>query len=493
MRAAAWLLAGALACTADRDDPSSAWPPTTVDPGSDSMADDGASETSSGTDATTDAAFDTSSTGAPVEFDPSFVYAQAEAALAEGVPGLAVAVVMDGELVLAEGFGVADANGTPVDETTLFNMASVTKPLTALTVLTLRDEGVLDLETPVPTIAPQFGVAAGFDPASVHVRHLLTHTSALGDWPTEPFAYAGTLADSFALNHNQPLWAAPGAVWNYSNRGFELAGLVAAEASGQPFAEAVHDRVLVPLAMTTATLDAEVANGRTHAKGESAGAWLGPLDHGGETYEPSAGLWAGASDLGAFARALATGEADGIAAATFAEMLSPIQPTREWPGAHYGYGMFVDVGFDPVVASHAGSTGGFLSDLEVVPSEAFAVVVVVNTDAWFPGAMSWAIVEHYLGTPAGVATDEPLDPSSFPGSYEEPWHLGKLEVIEGGSGLELEFVDLAATVPLEPLWGASYACTHPTEGYEMGFVFWADENGQARYLVGRDGVAPKID
>jgi len=181
---------------------------------------------------TQDGTGDASSTGAaPVEFDPSFVYAQVDAALAEGVPGLAVAVVMQGEVVLAEGFGVADESGTPVDETTLFNLASVTKSVVAMTVLALRDEGALDLSDPVPSIAPQLGLLAGHDPNTVQVRHLLTHTSALGDWPNEPFAYADTLADSFALNQNQPLWAEPGTVWNYSNRGFELAGLVAAQAS----------------------------------------------------------------------------------------------------------------------------------------------------------------------------------------------------------------------------------------------------------------------
>ena len=57
----------------------------------------------------------------------------------------------------------------------------------------------------------------------------------------------------------------------------------------------------------------------------------------------------------------------------------------------------------------------------------------------------------------------------------------------------MTFVDLATTVPLEPLWGASYACTHPTDGYEMGLVFWPDAQGRAQAIVGRDGVAAKLD
>ncbi len=488
----AWPLALLLACTpsdADEDRPVTSTFPADP-PGDSGGADDDAATTGDAAESTGNA---DASTGTVVDFDPTFVHDQAAAALAAGAPGLAVAVVMEGEIVLAEGFGVADESGTPVDATTLFNLASVTKSVTAMTVLSLRDEGLLDLDGSVPSIVPQFTLLPGHDASAVTVRHLLTHTSAIGDWPNEPFVQGDTLVESFALNQNQPLWATPGAYWNYSNRGFELAGLVAATVGGEPFADAVQHRVLDPLGMTGATVDGVLAAGRAHARGESAGAWYGPLDYTWESYEPSGGLWAGADDLAAYVLALTTSTADGVASPTLAEMIEPIQITHEWPGAHYGYGMFVDTSYDPPIVSHGGSTGGYLADLQLVPGAGFGVVVVVNTDGWYPSEMSWAIVEHYLGAPAWVDVAEPLDVSALAGTYDEPWHLGELVVTDDGGALSLGFTDLGATVPLTPLWGASYTCTHPTDGYEMGFVFWPDADGRALALVGRDGVATRVE
>ena len=490
----AWPFAALLACTPTRaDDERPLWPtePAPTDTGDGAPADDDAATSGDAGTSSTDAA--DASTGAAVDFDPTFVHEQAEAALAQGVPGLAVAVVMDGEIVLAEGFGVADEAGTAVDATTLFNLASVTKSVTAMTVLSLRDEGLLGLDDSVPDIVPQFGLLPGHDASAVRVSHLLTHTSAIGDWPNEPFAQGDTLVDSFANNQNQPLWATPGAYWNYSNRGFELAGLVAAHAAGESFADAVQHRVLDPLGMTGATVDGALAATRTHARGESSGTWLGPLDYTWESYEPSGGLWAGADDLAELVLAYTTSSVHGTASPALAEMIQPIQITHEWPGAHYGHGLFVDTGYDPAIVSHGGSTGGYLADLQLVPEAGFGVVVVVNTDAWYPGMMSRAIVEHYLGPAGWVDVEEPLDPSSVPGTYDEPWHLGRLVVSEDAGALQIGFTDLGATVPLEPLWGASYMCTHPTDGYEMSFVFWPDAQGQAVALVGRDGVAAKIE
>lgn len=430
--------------------------------------------------------------GSEVEFDPAFALAEVDAALAAGVPGLAIAIVHDGEIVLAEGFGVADEAGTAVDATTLFNLASVTKVVTALTVLSERDAGLVSLDTPVPQVVPQFELRAGFDPNTVQIRHLLTHSAGLGDWPTEPYAYGSTLLDEFAANPDQPLWFPPGAVFDYSNRGYTLAGLVAATLHGGTFAEAAQVRVLAPLGMDGATLDASIAAARTHARGNSSwdGGWVGPAEYTGEVYQPSAGLWAGAEDLGAFVRAFATASAPGFAAGTIAEAESPMQPTYDGPGA-YGYGLFVDGG-EPAVVYHGGSTGGYLADLEVVPSLGFGVAIVVNTDAWDPSEAGWAIREHYAGTSTYPQTPDPIDPASFPGTYDDPWQLGRIDVAPADGGLQASFADFGETVALEPLWGASFGCAHPVTGDPIELKFWPDADGQAAYLVSRAGVAARL-
>ncbi|HWB77848.1 MAG TPA: serine hydrolase domain-containing protein, partial [Nannocystaceae bacterium] len=392
-----------------------------------------------------------------------------------------------------EGFGVADENGTPADATTLFNMASVTKHITALTILSERDEGLVELDTPVPDIFPQFQVGGGFDPASVHVRHLLTHTSGLGDWPTEPYVGTDTLVDEFVLNPNQPLWFQPGTVHDYSNRGYTLAGLLAAQLHGGTFADAVQERVLDPLGMTTATVDAAVAMTRTHARGDSEwdGGWVGPEAYVGEWYMPSGGLWASANDLGALLSALANQSVSGFAEGTLAELGSPVQPTYEYPGAAYGYGLYNDGNEEPTLY-HGGSTGGYLADLEVRPALGFGVAIVVNTNAWSPSQAGFAILDHYAGPiPYPQGTDL-LDPSTIPGSYDDPWQLGHIDVAEGPNGLQASFTDKGVVRDLEELWPGFYACQHPSEDASLDIQFWPGQDGAATHFVSRAGVAARV-
>ncbi len=489
-------LAGWLGCAAEDESPqdltydAGPWP-TTLESGDDAPSDDSSSESSS---AEASSGGSSESTGAtPTDFDPAFALAQVEAALAAGVPGLAIAIVHDGEIVMAEGFGVADENGTPVDPTTLFNLASVTKHITALTLLTERDEGLVTLDTPVPEVFPQFQLAAGFDPSSVQLRHLLTHTSGLGDWPTEPYAAADDLLGEFVNNPNQPLWFPAGSVHDYSNRGYTLAGLLAAQLHGGTFADAVQTRVLEPLGMHGATVDAAVAATRVHARGDSSwdGGWVGPDAYVGEWYMPSGGLWAGAEDLGALLHALVHQSAPGIADGTLAELGSPVQPTYEYPSSYYGYGLYFDGNADALY--HSGSTGGYLADLEVLPNAGFAVAIVVNTNAWEPSQAGYAILDHYAGPLPYPEGPDALDSSSIPGSYDDPWQLGHIEVVDAGGALQASFTDAGVVRELEELWPGFFSCAHPTDASaELDVMFWPDTSGQASYFVSRAGVGARV-
>lgn len=487
-------LALALAgCTgAPRDDPfDSPWTSPSLDTGEDDAGPDTDSANTASEDASTDADAGTTEAPPDVDFDPAFVIAQAEAALAAGVPGLAVAVVMEGQVVFAEGFGVADESGTPVDAETLFNLASITKSVTALTVLSQRDEGLLTLDTPVPELVPGFALRAGFDPASVRVGHLLTHTSGLGDWPTEPYVPGFTLLEEFTGNPNQPLWAPSGLVHSYSNRGFTLAGLVAATVDGTSFVDAAATRVLEPLGMTGATLEGAIAAGRPHARGSSASGWWGPQDYAGEWLGPSGGMWAGAQDLGRYVQALATGEGGGLDDA-LTDAASPVQPQHLWPGSHYGYGLFVDAGTDPTLVSHGGSIAGYLADMQILPELGFGVIAVVNTDAWYPGELTFSVLDHYAG-PLGYldVPDTSAAPGSLAGSYHDPWQLGSIVVSQDAGGLTAQFVDFGQTVPLDDWGGGSFSCPHPLDGLAMDVMFWPDAAGNATHLVSRAGVAAR--
>lgn len=173
--------------------------------------------------------------------------------LAYGVPGAALAVVRDGAPVLTYCHGMADLEWRqPVTPTTVFRLASLSKPFTALTILLLTDEGLLDPDAPITKYLPDH-------PDHWHgitIRHLLTHTSGIPNFVLQPnFAdrtsrIDHTDADVRALFSTKPLDFQPGTRYGYSNSGYRLLDMIAARASGTKFADLLADRVFGPAGMT---------------------------------------------------------------------------------------------------------------------------------------------------------------------------------------------------------------------------------------------------
>ncbi len=176
------------------------------------------------------------------------------------VPGLAVGLVVDGDLVWAKGYGISDlTTRVPVDLDTLFRIASMTKAFTATAVLELRDEGKLSIETPVEDVLPEMRgiVYPTRDAPRITLRDLLTHSAGLphdevlrsAGWqtPTE----VETLKGLAGLELEAP----PGFTFSYSNLGFALAGAVVSRVSGMPYAQFLTERVLSPLGMRSTSFD----------------------------------------------------------------------------------------------------------------------------------------------------------------------------------------------------------------------------------------------
>ena len=181
-----------------------------------------------------------------------------------GVPGGALAVVRDGRLVYAKGYGWADAEGkVPVSPTSLFRIASISKPVTAVAALALAARGKLDLD------APAFGLL-GLRPgekgdprlAAVTVRQLLHHTGgwdrARGDPMFKPVEIAGAAgkpppADPDAILRwmlDRPLDFEPGSRHVYSNFGYCVLGRVLEKVSGEPYGACVRKAVLEPMGIS---------------------------------------------------------------------------------------------------------------------------------------------------------------------------------------------------------------------------------------------------
>src|SRR5947209_7176403 len=178
------------------------------------------------------------------------------------VPGLALAIVKDQEVIYARGFGVTSVEdgGLPVTPQTLFRIGSTTKPLTGTAVMRLVEAGQIDLDRPVRDRLDWFALS---EPGAerVTLRMLMSHTAGL---PTaaehvgarEPGGLEAYLRREIA---SLPLVAPPGRVWSYSNPGISLVGHLAEVAAGKPYAELMRELVFDPLEMGRTTFDPTVA------------------------------------------------------------------------------------------------------------------------------------------------------------------------------------------------------------------------------------------
>ena len=174
----------------------------------------------------------------------------------EHVPGLALGIVVDGDLVYAKGYGVADVDAkTAPDLDTAYRLGSLTKSFTSLSILALRDEGVLTLDDPLVRWVPG---ASGIvyptrDAAPITLRQLITHTSGLPREydRTKTASEAEVLAQLQGLSLENP----PGQTFSYSNLGFVMLGTTVAHASHVAFRDFVTKHIFEPLGMTASAFD----------------------------------------------------------------------------------------------------------------------------------------------------------------------------------------------------------------------------------------------
>jgi D-alanyl-D-alanine carboxypeptidase len=169
------------------------------------------------------------------------------------VPGAALAVVRSGETVFSRCHGMADLEWRqPVTPTTVFRLASLSKPFTALTAMLLARDGLLDLDAPVSRYLSHPLPHAG----TVRVRHLLSHTSGIPNFVVQP-SFAGrtsridhTDEEVVARFASLPLHFEPGSRYSYNNSAYRLLDMVVAGVTGGSFADALTERVLAPAGMT---------------------------------------------------------------------------------------------------------------------------------------------------------------------------------------------------------------------------------------------------
>jgi CubicO group peptidase (beta-lactamase class C family) len=321
------------------------------------------------------------------------------------VPGIAYGIVVDGRLAHVGTAGFRELSSrSPVDTSTVFRIASMTKSFTAVAILQLRDAGLLSLDDPAERYVPELAALPypTRDAPRITIRHLLSHSAGFPEdnpWGDQQLA-ATDEEMSAMMRGGIPFSTAPGTSYEYSNFGFAILGRIVANVSGMPYPRYITERVLLPLGMTSTVLEASAVPPDRLAHGYRLrdGEWIEepPLPDG--AFGPMGGMLTSLSDLGRWAGfmldawpARDEAEAGPLRRASLREM----QQVSRYSGASavrdtavatmvlsaggYGYGLGIrQTCLFRTVVSHSGGLPGFGSLMRWLPEHGVGIVAMGN-------------------------------------------------------------------------------------------------------------------
>lgn len=336
-------------------------------------------------------------------------------------PGAAVAVVKDGKIVLMEGYGVRKlGDTTKVDANTNFAIASLSKAFTAATIAQLVDEKKLTWDTKVVDVLPNFRLYDPYVTQELTIRDILSHRSGLGLgggdllWMYSNFTPNEMVAQ---MRHLKPA-SSFRSRYAYQNVMFLVAGQVVEQVTGKPWDQVVAERVFAPLGMsrTTTSVSAQPADSNVatpHAVVDRK-LQIVPYDTV-DNIRPVGGINSNLSDLTKWMMAqldsgrTATGDVWSRDAAR--EMWTPQTLQRIGTPAPqlialranfaaYGLGWGLRDYRGRKLVTHTGGLAGMSSRLMLVPEERLGILVLTNQQSALYDAVTWRILDAYLGAPA---------------------------------------------------------------------------------------------
>jgi len=336
------------------------------------------------------------------------------------VPGLAIAVVKDGRIVFAKGYGVRElGKAAPVDTQTLFAIGSTTKAMTAASIGMLVDEGKLNWDDRVTKILPGFQLADPYVTRELTVRDLLTHRAGLGNadvlwYRTDNSADEVIRRVRFA----EPAYSLRSS-FIYQNIMYAVAGQIVATESGMPWERFVRTRIFSPIGMPNAVPLGDSARRRSNVASphSSVGDTVRVIGNASVDAVASAGaVWASVADMARWMRFLLdSGRVDGrrlLKSETYAELFKPetmVTPAEFYPTARltkphwttYAFGWFQEDYAGRMVDFHTGSIDGMVAIIGLIPDERLGVYVLANLDhAEVRHALMYRVFDAYLGNPS---------------------------------------------------------------------------------------------
>ncbi len=308
------------------------------------------------------------------------------------LPGVAVVVTRGEDVVYLEGFGSA-GEGRPVTPQTPFYIGSVSKPVTALAVMQLADEGVIELDAPVQRYLPWFAVADPEVSCAITVRHLLQQTSGLSNAGYPPPLYPeGTTMETAVrdLRSANPV-APPGTRFHYFNPNYTVLGVLIEEVTAQSYAAYVHEHIFEPLEMVRSLAPQEPAGVEGLATGHNLFFGVSvPRQQPLFTHDLPAGfIISTAEDLAHFLMAqVRQGRYGEIAVLSADAVVEMHTPPAEVP-SDYALGWVVTEQEGMRLVRHNGAVDTFYTDVILVPDEEIGIAVLTNQNGLLPLVLTY--------------------------------------------------------------------------------------------------------
>ncbi|MFC5408703.1 serine hydrolase domain-containing protein [Larkinella bovis] len=343
-------------------------------------------------------------------------------------PGLAFGVVVDGQLIHSGGFGYTDvAKKTAVSSQSLFRIASMSKSVTVMAILKLRDEGKLRLDDPAYLYIPELKKLPYLtaDSPLITVRHLMTHSAGFpednpwGDRQLDdsPADLTKLIAGGLSLSN------APGVAYEYSNLGFAMLGAIVTKVSGKPYQQYIDEAIFKPLGMTHTVWEYTKvpANQLAHGYRWLNNEWVEePLLHDG-SYGAMGGLITSIDDFSKYMafhesawppRSVA--ESGPVKRSSVREMQQPwtfnnLASTFKYPNGRacpmvssYGYGLRWSRDCEGrIYVGHTGGLPGFGSQWWIMPDYGIGVVAYGNLTYAGMTPINWTVLDTLI-TGAGL-------------------------------------------------------------------------------------------
>jgi len=407
------------------------------------------------------------------------------------IPGVSVAVVKEGRVVLARGYGVKRQGApAPVDAETLFAIASNTKAFTAAALGLLVEDGKLAWDDPVTRHLPSFQMYDPYVSREMTVRDLLCHRSGLGlgegdllYFPPSTFSRAEIVQKVRSLRPASSFRSG----YAYDNILYIVAGEVVAAVSGRPWEAFVRERLLGPLGMTDtvpnpSSLSASANAATPHAKVDGVLRTVAPDD--ADNIAAAGGILSSAHDMARWVTALlqagsSAPAAGGLTPRLVQELWTPhtLMPIAEPAPSlaalkprflSYGLGFSLQDYRGRKLVTHTGGLSGMVSRVALVPEEGLAIVVLTNQESsGGRDAIAYRLLDAFLGAPttdwipafaaaqrrdeeharsveggheaARVKTSKPSLPlGAYAGRYQDAWY-GEATIVPEGGHLVLRF------------------------------------------------------